>query len=99
MKESSPLPPVDMQTKDSSVPLLPQGTYVLQDNKFCLLTQLSNGKQYLDQAPKVNLQFLLHTAIIDLSETQQCFSLSVLKKNAVHLCVFFFSTLLFRVVW
>ncbi|XP_072314203.1 trafficking protein particle complex subunit 6B, like [Eucyclogobius newberryi] len=29
-----------------------QGTYVLQDNKFSLLTQLSNGKQYLDQAPK-----------------------------------------------
>ncbi|XP_061781976.1 trafficking protein particle complex subunit 6B, like isoform X1 [Nerophis lumbriciformis] len=29
-----------------------QGTYVLQDNKFTLLTQLSNGKQYLDQAPK-----------------------------------------------
>lgn len=32
---------------------LPQGTYVLQDNKFSLLTQLSSGKQYLDQAPKV----------------------------------------------
>uniref|UniRef100_A0A8D3E404 Trafficking protein particle complex subunit 6B n=1 Tax=Scophthalmus maximus TaxID=52904 RepID=A0A8D3E404_SCOMX len=30
----------------------PQGTYVLQDNKFSLLTQLSGGKQYLDQAPK-----------------------------------------------
>uniref|UniRef100_A0A3Q0SKE4 Trafficking protein particle complex subunit 6B n=1 Tax=Amphilophus citrinellus TaxID=61819 RepID=A0A3Q0SKE4_AMPCI len=29
-----------------------QGTYVLQDNKFALLTQLSSGKQYLDQAPK-----------------------------------------------
>uniref|UniRef100_H3CHX5 Trafficking protein particle complex subunit 6B n=1 Tax=Tetraodon nigroviridis TaxID=99883 RepID=H3CHX5_TETNG len=29
-----------------------QGTYVLQDNKFSLLTQLSSGKQYLDQAPK-----------------------------------------------
>ncbi|XP_053279668.1 trafficking protein particle complex subunit 6B, like [Pleuronectes platessa] len=29
-----------------------QGTYVLQDNKFALLTQLSNGKQYLDHAPK-----------------------------------------------
>lgn len=70
-----------MQTKYSSVPLLPQGTYVLQDNKFCLLTQLSNGKQYLDQAPKVNLQFLLHTAIIDLSETQQCFILNVQKKK------------------
>lgn len=31
-----------------------QGTYVLQDNKFIMLTQLSNGKQYLDQAPKVS---------------------------------------------
>ncbi|MED6266593.1 Trafficking protein particle complex subunit 6B [Characodon lateralis] len=29
-----------------------QGTYVLQDNKFSLLTQFSGGKQYLDQAPK-----------------------------------------------
>ncbi|TWW77354.1 trafficking protein particle complex subunit 6B, like isoform X2 [Takifugu rubripes] len=29
-----------------------QGTYVLQDNKFSLLTPLSSGKQYLDQAPK-----------------------------------------------
>ncbi|XP_008307987.1 trafficking protein particle complex subunit 6B, like [Cynoglossus semilaevis] len=29
-----------------------QGTYVLQDNKFTMLTQLSNGKQYLDHAPK-----------------------------------------------
>ncbi|KAM9853111.1 trafficking protein particle complex subunit 6B, like isoform 1-T1 [Aulostomus maculatus] len=29
-----------------------QGTYVLQDNKFAMLTQLSSGKQYLDQAPK-----------------------------------------------
>lgn len=34
---------------------MPQGTYVLQDNKFSLLTQLSNGKQYLDQAPKVSI--------------------------------------------
>ncbi|XP_064157959.1 trafficking protein particle complex subunit 6B, like [Anguilla rostrata] len=29
-----------------------QGTYVLQDNKFALLTQLSNGKQYMEEAPK-----------------------------------------------
>ncbi|XP_030279595.1 trafficking protein particle complex subunit 6b [Sparus aurata] len=29
-----------------------QGIYVLQDNKFRLLGQLSAGKQYLDQAPK-----------------------------------------------
>ncbi|XP_056682118.1 trafficking protein particle complex subunit 6B-like [Monodelphis domestica] len=29
-----------------------QGIYVLQDNKFLLLTQMSSGKQYLDHAPK-----------------------------------------------
>uniref|UniRef100_A0A8C2HE26 Trafficking protein particle complex subunit 6B n=1 Tax=Cyprinus carpio TaxID=7962 RepID=A0A8C2HE26_CYPCA len=29
-----------------------QGIYVLQDNKFHLLTQLSAGKQYLEHAPK-----------------------------------------------
>ncbi|KAG7278658.1 hypothetical protein CRUP_014013 [Coryphaenoides rupestris] len=34
-----------------------QGTYVLQDNKFALLTQLSNGKQYLEDAPKVYLAY------------------------------------------
>ncbi|KAK0131838.1 Trafficking protein particle complex subunit 6B [Merluccius polli] len=34
-----------------------QGTYVLQDNKFALLTQLSNGKQYLEEAPKVYLAY------------------------------------------
>uniref|UniRef100_A0A452HZL8 Uncharacterized protein n=1 Tax=Gopherus agassizii TaxID=38772 RepID=A0A452HZL8_9SAUR len=30
----------------------PQGTYMLQDNQFLLLSQLSNGKQYLEEAPK-----------------------------------------------
>ncbi|KAM5130042.1 trafficking protein particle complex subunit 6B [Mantella aurantiaca] len=29
-----------------------QGIYVLQDNKFRLITQMSAGKQYLDHAPK-----------------------------------------------
>ncbi|KAM3851505.1 trafficking protein particle complex subunit 6B [Vipera latastei] len=29
-----------------------QGIYVLQDNKFRLLTQMSSGKQYLEHAPK-----------------------------------------------
>ncbi|NXM08095.1 TPC6B protein, partial [Tyrannus savana] len=29
-----------------------QGFYVLQDNKFRLLTQMSAGKQYLEHAPK-----------------------------------------------
>ncbi|MEE6489956.1 hypothetical protein FKM82_015743 [Ascaphus truei] len=31
-----------------------QGTYVLQDNRFLLLTQMSCSKQYLEEAPKVN---------------------------------------------
>jgi len=30
-----------------------QGVYVLQDNKFKLLTQLSSDKQYLEAAPQV----------------------------------------------
>ncbi|XP_077310068.1 trafficking protein particle complex subunit 6A [Lithobates pipiens] len=34
-----------------------QGTYVLQDNRFLLLTQLSCTKQYLEEAPK----FLAYT--------------------------------------
>ncbi|XP_063287789.1 trafficking protein particle complex subunit 6A [Pelobates fuscus] len=34
-----------------------QGTYVLQDNKFQLLTQISCSKQYLEEAPK----FLAYT--------------------------------------
>ncbi|KAG8448493.1 hypothetical protein GDO86_015545 [Hymenochirus boettgeri] len=29
-----------------------QGTYVLQDNRFMLLTQISCNKQYLEEAPK-----------------------------------------------
>lgn len=29
-----------------------QGVYVLQDNKFRFLTQISNGKQYMEAAPK-----------------------------------------------
>ncbi|XP_038623342.1 trafficking protein particle complex subunit 6A [Tachyglossus aculeatus] len=29
-----------------------QGTYVLQDNRFALLTQMANGHQYLEEAPK-----------------------------------------------
>ncbi|XP_075937820.1 trafficking protein particle complex subunit 6b isoform X1 [Anarhichas minor] len=40
-----------------------QGIYVLQDNKFRLLSQLSAGKQYLEHAPKmcVSLQYLAFT--------------------------------------
>lgn len=66
---------------------LPQGTYVLQDNKFSLLTQISSGKQYLDQAPKVNMNtfFFAHKAQPGVTETA--------------LCVFSLSTLLFRVAW
>ncbi|XP_058856334.1 trafficking protein particle complex subunit 6B isoform X3 [Acipenser ruthenus] len=33
-----------------------QGIYVLQDNKFRLLAQMSGGKQYLEHAPKVNFK-------------------------------------------
>ncbi|XP_064622805.1 trafficking protein particle complex subunit 6b-like [Lineus longissimus] len=29
-----------------------QGVYVLQDNRFRLLTQMSNNKQYMESAPK-----------------------------------------------
>ncbi|XP_056021060.1 trafficking protein particle complex subunit 6b-like [Ostrea edulis] len=29
-----------------------QGVYVLQDNRFRFLTQISNGKQYMESAPK-----------------------------------------------
>ncbi|XP_041469259.1 trafficking protein particle complex subunit 6b-like [Lytechinus variegatus] len=29
-----------------------QGVYVLQDNKFRLLTQMSSGKQYIESAPR-----------------------------------------------
>ncbi|XP_052701780.1 trafficking protein particle complex subunit 6b-like [Crassostrea angulata] len=29
-----------------------QGVYVLQDNKFRFLTQMSNGKQFMEAAPK-----------------------------------------------
>lgn len=72
--------------KDSANPLLPQGTYVLQDNKFCLLTQLSSGKQYLDQAPKVHFQFLSQAAIAWVEWN-------------TPLCVFSFSTSLFHVAW
>ncbi|KAL2303758.1 hypothetical protein Nmel_009037 [Mimus melanotis] len=35
-----------------------QGIYVLQDNKFRLLTQMSAGKQYLEHAPKVPFNFM-----------------------------------------
>ena len=31
-----------------------QGVYVLQDNRFKMLTQLSNSKQYLEAAPRVS---------------------------------------------
>lgn len=30
-----------------------QGVYVLQDNKFRFLVQMSNGKQYMEASPKV----------------------------------------------
>lgn len=36
-----------------------KGTYVLQDNNFQLLTQMSDGKQYTEDAPKVWKPFFL----------------------------------------
>jgi len=35
--------------------LMFQGVYVLQDNRFRFLTQMSSGKQYMEIAPKVCL--------------------------------------------
>ena len=35
-----------------------KGVYVLQDNKFKLLTQMSSGKQYMESAPRVSFDFL-----------------------------------------
>ena len=35
-----------------------QGVYVLQDNKFRFLASISNSRQYLELAPKVNSIFL-----------------------------------------
>ena len=36
-----------------------QGVYVLQDNKFRFLMPMSNNRQYLELAPKVQLQMVL----------------------------------------
>lgn len=69
-------------TDVSSDPLPSQGTYVLQDNKFCLLTQLSSGKQYLDQAPKVHFEFLLHTAITRVQLNTMSRSQCAIKYNS-----------------
>lgn len=44
-----------------------QGIYVLQDNKFRLLTQMSAGKQYLEHAPKVPFSFILGIYQFDLN--------------------------------
>ena len=37
-----------------------KGTYVLQDNNFQLLTQMSDGKQYTEDAPKVSSVHIVH---------------------------------------
>lgn len=36
-----------------------QGVYVLQDNKFRFLMSMSSNRQYLEQAPKVQLLMVL----------------------------------------
>lgn len=38
----------------ATVGMVIQGVYVLQDNQFKLLTQISNSKQYMELAPKVS---------------------------------------------
>ncbi|MGH0138539.1 UNVERIFIED_CONTAM: hypothetical protein FKN15_072227 [Acipenser sinensis] len=38
-----------------------QGTYVLQDNKFSLLSQFSNSKQYIEEAPKQTVELRADT--------------------------------------
>ena len=47
-----------------------KGTYVLQDNNFQLLTQMSDGKQYTEEARKVcryftRLKFLIYLPVED----------------------------------
>ena len=38
---------------NTTICICSKGTYVLQDNNFQLLTQMSDGKQYTEDAPKV----------------------------------------------
>ena len=49
--------------------LFVKGTYVLQDNNFQLLTQMSDGKQYTEEARKVcryftHLKFLIYLPVV-----------------------------------
>lgn len=49
--------------------LFVKGTYVLQDNNFQLLTQMSDGKQYTEEARKVcryftRLKFLIYLPVV-----------------------------------
>lgn len=49
--------------------LFVKGTYVLQDNNFQLLTQMSDGKQYTEEARKVcryftRLKFLIYLLVV-----------------------------------
>ncbi|XP_051834040.1 trafficking protein particle complex subunit 6B isoform X1 [Antechinus flavipes] len=62
-----------------------QGIYVLQDNKFRLLTQMSAGKQYLDHAPKIALQ----NGWIRSQLHQQCISVPVFPHPLQHSSLFF----------
>lgn len=53
--------------------LFVKGTYVLQDNNFQLLTQMSDGKQYTEEARKVCgyftlLKFLIYILVVWLKE-------------------------------
>lgn len=78
----------------------PQGTYVLQDNKFSLLTQLSNGKQYLDQAAKVsNILPRTSKRCIQIFSIHPSIECHVAGLDLLSPCVFVHSILLFHVVW
>ena len=57
--------------------LFVKGTYVLQDNNFQLLTQMSDGKQYTEEARKVCghftlLKFLIYIPVVWLKVEKKC---------------------------
>ncbi|XP_065426799.1 trafficking protein particle complex subunit 6A isoform X1 [Chrysemys picta bellii] len=62
-----------------------QGTYMLQDNQFLLLSQLSNGKQYLEEAPKIPHikpnRLNSSKAVVDMLCVASCHSKPSWKRN------------------
>uniref|UniRef100_A0AAZ1Y090 Trafficking protein particle complex 6B n=1 Tax=Oreochromis aureus TaxID=47969 RepID=A0AAZ1Y090_OREAU len=59
-----------------------QGIYVLQDNKFGLLSHLSVGKQYMEHAPKVLFFFFL--LLVCFKRLTLLLKLSLLLRQHVH---------------